>query len=87
MKEYIYFEIVEKKPKTNVYLVRAKSDGCILGKIYWHFPWRQYIFESKDLILWSKGCLLEVMNFLKNLMDKRKQKLNIILESGLNEGR
>jgi hypothetical protein len=76
MKKYVTFELTEKKPKTNVYNVRAKNDGTFLGSIYWHFPWRQYIFEpdSYATTIWSRGCLQQVMEFLNGLMDARKKR-------------
>ena len=44
MKKYVYFELIDKKPKTNVYEVRTKSDDFVLGIVKWYFPWRQYCF-------------------------------------------
>lgn len=73
MKKYVYFELTEKKPKTNVYHVRSKNNGTFLGAIYWHFPWRQYVFESDSDTLWSRGCLQQVTDFLNQLMLERKK--------------
>lgn len=86
MKKYVDFVLVEKKPKTNVYNVvkrrkRSPLDKPIilherppevLGQIYWYGPWRQYIFEPLEETIWSKGCMQQVQDFLKELMDARK---------------
>jgi len=72
-KEYVYFEVAEEKPRTNVYNVISKSEGIVLGIIYWHAPWRQYIFEAYAGMLWSRGCLKQVINFIQKLMDERKK--------------
>jgi len=73
-KKYLAFILVDKKAKTNVYLVKSKSDNYLLGKIYWYFPWRQYIFDSYSNNIWSRGCLKQVMDFIEELMNARKKK-------------
>jgi len=72
MKEYVDFKLVGYKPKTNVYHVVTKSTGDILGVIKWHFPWRQYCFFPFGDVVWSHGCLKQVMDFIKKLMERRK---------------
>lgn len=110
MKKYVDFEIIEHKPKTNVYEVRAKSDDFVLGKIKWYAPWRQYCFfpvdwnslikairelrygiskhEDIDVVrlsdvlgllkdnelVFSRGCLKQVSDFIEKLMKERKKK-------------
>ena len=73
MKSYVDFELAEKKPKTSVYLVRSKSDRSVLGRIYWWFAWRQYVFAPSPSTLWSNGCLDEVQTFIKGLMEERRK--------------
>ncbi|MEX2738971.1 MAG: hypothetical protein Q6356_007885 [Candidatus Wukongarchaeota archaeon] len=68
------FELIEQKPKTQVYGVHSKSNGEYLGKIYWYFGWRQYIFESRNGIIWSIGCMQQLQDFIKSLMEARKIK-------------
>jgi len=67
MKEYVEFELLEKKPKTNTYVVKTRS-GENLGTISWYFPWRQYVFYPYDQTIWSEGCLQQVTDFIHNLM-------------------
>ena len=74
-KSFIEFELVEKKPKTNVYNVISTSRGDLLGQIYWYPQWRQYIFEPNDDTIWNRICLREVITFLQNLMDKHYNKI------------
>jgi len=50
MKSYVDFELEEKKPKTAVYRVVSKSEGTILGRIFWRWAWRQYVFELSWLL-------------------------------------
>jgi len=74
MSNYIRFEVMEKKPKTNVYGIFSLSDESLLGQIYWYSPWRQYVFDSYSKTIWNDGCLEEVTNFLKELKEERKRK-------------
>ncbi len=43
--KYMRFELVEKKSKTNKYLVCNKKTDDELGTIEWYSYWRQYIFK------------------------------------------
>lgn len=73
MKEYVTFELAERKPKTSVYAVKSISTLETLGKIYWYGPWRQYVFEPLMETLWSRGCMSQIEDFIKELMDARKR--------------
>jgi hypothetical protein len=80
-KEYIHFELVEEKPKTNVYAVLTNKlvieSGVtphheVLGEIRWSPTWRQYIFVPESETDWSLGCLTQVTDFL-SLVNKSKK--------------
>jgi len=73
MKKYIKFEILEKKPKTQVYGIFSLNDESLLGKIYWYAPWHQYVFDPWRNSIWNRGCLKQVMDFINELMDVRKK--------------
>lgn len=70
MKEYIQFELLERKPKTNVYLIRNIAHGSDLGRIYWYGKWRQYVFEPGLNTVWSFDCLAKIEGFLKQVNDR-----------------
>ena len=71
-KKYLTFNLVEKKAKTNVYHVCEKRTEVILGKIYWYGPWRQYVLEPGAAdIIWSQGCLQQIINFLEELKEEK----------------
>lgn len=73
MKHYIRFEMLEKKPKTEVYGIFSLSDNSLLGKVYWYAPWRQYILDPWRDTIWNRNCLGEVRKFIDELMDARKK--------------
>ena len=66
---YVAFKLAEKKPKTFVYDVISRSSDEILGKVFWHALWRQYVFEPFGETVWSASCLYEIELFLKLLME------------------
>ena len=74
MTSYVKFELAEKKPKTEVYNVLSKAEGNLLGRIFWYWAWRQYVFEPNQNTIWSRGCQSEVTAFLNELMEQRKEK-------------
>lgn len=77
MSEYIEFELVEKKPKTNVYAVKKREVinpyfVPILGYIKWYPPWRQYCFFPKEDFVFNIGCMQYIIDYIKELMEARK---------------
>lgn len=70
--KHLKFDIISKKPKTNVYQVLT-LDNYALGIIKWHPAWRQYCFFTEGYdTLWSKDCLEDLATFIKQLMEARK---------------
>ena len=75
MNRYLRFEMVEKKPKTEVYVVSSlkEFDTEVLAKISWYGKWRRYVFCPSEGTLFDAACLGEVKEFIDNLMKERKQ--------------
>ena len=67
------FEPPTKKHKTSVFGIRSKHDNSVLGLIYWHNAWRQYIFEPQGNCIWSAGCLSDLRDFIQDLNEKQKR--------------
>lgn len=72
MTSYIEFELVEKKPKTDVYHVVNTNENIVIGMIRWYGAWRKYCFFPEDDIVLSGGCLHDIEEFINELMEKRK---------------
>ena len=73
--KYIDFILIPRKPKrkTDIYEVVSSDSGHLLGSIRWYGPWRQYCFSPQGDTIYSGGCLDEIKEFIKELMDKRKE--------------
>jgi hypothetical protein len=71
--KYIKFDLVLQKEKTLVYDVRNIKSQIILGTISWYSHWRQYIFSPWKEVIFSEGCLKDIADFIKQLMDERKK--------------
>jgi hypothetical protein len=69
MVTHLKIEMIEQKPKTQVYRVISSYDESELGKISWYGPWRQYVFSPNMNFetVWSEDCVLELHKFLLNL--------------------
>lgn len=74
--KYIEFNLIEKKPKTNVYAVN-KRDGEQIGMIFWYGAWRQYVFNPLPDTIWSHDCIDEIKNFLRYLKREHDNKRRI----------
>ena len=59
--EFLEFEFKEQKPKTEVWTVRNKHHGDILGEIRYYPQWRQYCFIIPQEVMKETGLKLYVM--------------------------
>jgi len=71
--KYLCFVLAEQKPKTSVYAVQSKNSGSILGEIRWYAAWRQYTFMPTEETVFNSECLNDIIKFINNLMESRKQ--------------
>lgn len=76
--EYIMAFPIEKKPKTWVYGIVSMRQGCKLGKVKWHAPWRQYWFEPEIDTGFNWKCMEDISKFVKELMDERKVQRSLL---------
>ncbi len=69
---FIRFELMENKPKTQVYFVLADEDVLTkLGEIRWYPGWRQYAFFPESGMVLERTGLTDITNFIKKLMEDR----------------
>jgi hypothetical protein len=69
--QFIHFDLVEKKPKTNVYNVVNNKSGSILGKLGYYPQWRQYVIAPQGGTIFSMGCLNDIIDFVKQLKENK----------------
>jgi len=74
--EYLIFKQVQQtggSPKiTSKWHCCNKRFGDVLGEIKWHSSWRQYCYFPTIQAVYSVGCLNDISQFIKQLMDERK---------------
>jgi len=72
--DFIRMECYDFTGKTTKWQVLNKNRGFPLGTIKWFSHWRCYCFYpagSVDLVF-SKSCMLDIINFIDQLMKDRK---------------
>lgn len=75
--EYIHFVLVDEKPKiyrTTVWSCQNNKSGEELGVVKWYGPWRQYCYFPAQPSVYSAGCMDDIANFIRMLMDERGKK-------------
>lgn len=76
--EYIVFvkEATSAKRKTSIFSCRNKKGGDTLGLVKWYPGWRRYCFFPNEFsfVVFSEGCLRDIADFIKQIMDWRKVK-------------
>lgn len=71
--QYIVFlEMETESKKTKRWSVANKESGYLLGFVEWYSAWRQYCFMPTSLTVFSKGCLNDISDFLKEIKNVRK---------------
>ena len=71
--EYLDFRLTHDTGKTQVYSVDSRNQGDQLGVIKWYGAWRQYVLETRSGVVWNKGCLHDVTDFIEGLMRERRR--------------
>lgn len=71
--KYLIFELYLQKEKTQVWHVISKKHGDILGVVRWYPRWRQYTFWPELHTIWNPECLMDVCEFIRELMKDRKE--------------
>lgn len=65
---------MKPKAKTSQWVCH-KVDSCVtLGFIKWYGAWRQYCFFPEGSTIFNKGCMLDVTDFIDQLMEERRNK-------------
>lgn len=69
--EYLIFKQVYaeggKEKKTSKWHCQNKRSGVVLGEIRWYGAWRQYCYFPTVQAVYSKGCLADIIDFIKQL--------------------
>lgn len=58
--------------KTVTVIINNIASGDGLGVIKWHSGWRRYCFYPSAEVVFSVGCLEEIIEYIDILMDARK---------------
>ena len=61
----------ESRRKTKVWVCLNRKAGTTLGRVYWQFGWRQYVFEPEAKRIFSAGCLRDIAKFLDDVRKER----------------
>ena len=76
-RQYIRFDLVKRKSKTNVYSVININHNYRLGEIKWYSGWRRYCFHTEDEeIILSSGCMNQIIEFIERLKKEQKKGLH-----------
>jgi hypothetical protein len=70
--KYIYFILIQKKPKTDIWSCYNAKNDWLLGQIKWYSGWRQYCYFPENA-LFSRSCLLDIADFLKKINKEHKE--------------
>ena len=71
--KYICFRFMDRLIKTEVWACLNEHSGCQIGTIKWYGRWRQYCFFPFGNTVFSSGCLNDINDFIRQLMEARKK--------------
>ena len=74
--EFISFKMTDKKLRTTTWLCINNRSGSELGIIKWYGAWRQYCYFPTAQAVYSKGCLEDIAQFLRELITRHREKGN-----------
>ena len=76
--KHIHFEDVSylhSGRKTKTFICANNNTDVQLGDVAWSRAWRQYCFEPESQTVFSKSCLLDICDFIKQLIEERKNEM------------
>ncbi len=65
--KFISFKMTDKKLRTTTWLCTNNRAGSELRIIKWYGVWRQYCYFPTVQAVYSKGCLEDIADFIKQL--------------------
>jgi hypothetical protein len=73
--KYMTFKLLEKKPRTTVWVITNNHSGVVLGLVEWYASWRQYVFVPREPSCFNNDCLKAIEDFLTNLNKQQTKQL------------
>lgn len=72
--QYILFSEDPPRAKTSIWRCLNRRNQSTLGLVSWEAAWRQYTFAPSYETTFSAGCLRDIADFIRQLMDARRVK-------------
>ena len=69
--KYIHFEKIADKPMTSVWSCRNNTGDYEIGIVKWNPGWRQYCFFPSSDMVFSPGCMKDIIDFIAALAQQR----------------
>lgn len=71
--KFVFSELLEQKPKTNVYAIKTKESLETIGLLKWYGPWRTYSYFPFPDTIYEPKCMRDISDFIDRLMKERKK--------------
>lgn len=75
MKKYKYITIKQLDGEVfsghAVYRIFNNRNDAQLGILSFYKPWKQYVFSSKEDCVFNESCLLDVLDFITNVIKSK----------------
>ena len=70
-KKYKFFTVEpgtsENDLENKIYYILNNRSKFILGSIQYYKPWRSFVFVSNEAIVWSTGCMVDVVDAIERI--------------------
>ena len=70
MKQYKFITIERINTGEISYVIRNIRTRTLIGGISFYGPWRQWVLDTTDDVIWSADCLEDVIDFIKSEIPK-----------------
>jgi hypothetical protein len=72
--KYINFVKIGDTGKTSTWAIQNNRSNSSLGEIKWYSAWREYCFFTTSGVVFNKSCMLDILDFIKQLQETRTKK-------------
>lgn len=75
--KFIHFEEIKEGEYKGIWQCKNNKSNAVLGHVSCYKQWKEYIFaQYEQEAIFSKGCLLDIVDFMDQLINGNNPKIN-----------
>ena len=73
--KYLDFEQIKNVNDNTYYTIIRDIKNSMLGSIYYHKPWKKYVFQPVSGMMLSKECIKDISIFMQGIKEPKEKEM------------